>query len=166
MNASLHMLTRVSHWQGVRPKNGTQRALVLFPQDAVPFTCKNDLPIYFHGSMVFGFERDERPPHEGGVKAVVSKYIYSLRIGADEPGEFVTWHWHPEVGGPPDPHVHVRGENGDVPGLRDMHVPTSRVFLEDVLLFAVRDLTARCRDEDTVALEKMRDRTRTWASSK
>jgi hypothetical protein len=51
-----------------------------------------------------------------------------------------------------------------VPGLRDMHLPTARVFLEDILIYAVRDLEATCRDRDTVALEASLARTEAWAT--
>lgn len=163
LNDALHMLTRTSEWRAARPKYGSLRTMLLTPQDTVPFVCDQGLPVYFNGSLMYEFEKDTRPGHEGGVKVIVRKYIYSLRIGSDLDGEFLTWHWHPEVG-EPTPHVHVRAEHVDVPGLRDMHVPTSRVFLEDVLLFAVRDLGASCRDNDPTALKKMRDLTRDWST--
>jgi hypothetical protein len=163
MNGALGHLTRSCSWRAARPWHGTTRALVLLPQDAVPIVCEPSLGMYFHGSLVYAFERDERPGHQGGTKVAIREYTYSLRIGATPDGEFAAWHWHPSTD-VSHPHVHVRADHPDVPGLRDMHLPTARVFLEDVLICAVRDLGARCRDGDVVALEALRDRTKAWAS--
>ena len=163
MNGALGQLTRSSQWLGARPKYGSLRTLVLAPQDSVPFVCEPVLPLYFYGALTYDFERDARSGHEGGRKVAVRGYVYSLRIGADEAGEFVAWHWHPD-GGPSHPHVHVQVDHPDIPRLRSTHLPTARVFLEDILIYAVRDLGARCRDGDVVALEASRTRTETWAT--
>lgn len=166
MNEALGHLTKASQWRAARPgdKSGPW-SLVLLPQDPIPFACGLGASLYFGGGVRFEFERDQRPPHEGGWKVVVREYIYSLRLGPEERDELFGFHWHPSVADRPDPHVHVGAAHQDLAVLNfhDLHVPTARVFFEDVLLFAVRDLTARNRDgDDTSALRSLRDRTRRW----
>jgi hypothetical protein len=59
----------------------------------------------------------------------------------------------------------VRGRRGDdVPELARLHIPTSRIFLEDVLRFAVDNLGARTREGGRDGLVRARDRTRRWAT--
>jgi hypothetical protein len=47
----------------------------------------------------------------------------------DPEGELFAFHWHPDVFAASFPHVHVRGH--------PQHLPTGRVFLEDVLALSV-----------------------------
>lgn len=76
------------------------------------------------------------------------QYIYKLT--AKDKGTF-GWHWHPEVeDGQPAaatvPHVHVY----DTPQER-LHIPTGRVTIEDVFLFAVQEFGVKTRDTDGIA---------------
>jgi hypothetical protein len=68
--------------------------------------------------------------HEGQVptaSGTFDGYVYSLRIGHDEAGEFAAWHWQPREG-PTRLHLHVRVDHEDVSDFRDMHLPSARVF--------------------------------------
>lgn len=139
--------------------------LLLEPDEAIPLPRHQDaVPWYLYAYLRFGFEVDERPGLEGGTKAVTREYIYSLRVGRDDAGEVLTWHWHPGIPDAPDPHLHVRADHQDVPGLDRMHLPTSRVFFEDVLLFAIRNLGVGTQEGGLENLEEMRLRTVRYAS--
>lgn len=163
MNQALGYVTRAGIWRSARPRGDGPWTLQL-TDETLPLPCDRTIPWYLHAYLRFDFETDRRPSHEGGTKVVTREYIYSLRVGADEEGEVLTWHWHPNVGGAPDPHVHVRADHDDVPGLRDLHLPTSRVFFEDILLFAVRNLGVYCREGGEAGLKDLRHRTGSWAS--
>lgn len=163
MNQCLGMITGSAIWRVSHPTNDGPRSLILVPE-AAPLPCDRTLPWYFYGAVRFDFEKDTRDSHEGGMKVVTREYVYSLRIGPHEEGEVITWHWHPAIADAAEPHVHVRALHEDVPGLRDLHIPTSRVFLEDVLIFAVQGLGVRCREGGLEELHKIRRRTRNWAT--
>lgn len=105
----------------------------------------------------------ERPTVEDR-KVVTREYIYSVRVGRDVEGEVFAWHWHPGREETSHPHVHVRAEHEDLPKLRDSHIPTGRVFLEDILLFAIRNLDVTCRDGGEDRLEELRRRTGRYVS--
>jgi hypothetical protein len=95
---------------------------------------------------------------------VVREYIYSLGVGTEDDAEVIAWHWHPRVENQPEPYVYVRAMHDDVPGLARLHIPTSRIFLQDVLLFAVDNLGARTREGGRDGLVRARDRIRRWAT--
>jgi hypothetical protein len=161
MNSALSLVTRATTWRAARPKSGTLWAMVLL-DDPVPLICRPERQLFLSAILAFEFELDTREGHKGGMKAAIRKYIYSLRTGRDEADEFVSWHWHPE--NRLQPHVHVRAGHSDVAGLRDMHIPTSRVFFEDVLLFAITELNATCREGAVELLAESRRRTHDWAT--
>ena len=161
MNGALSLVTRATTWRAARPKTGNRWALVLL-DDPVPLVCRPERALFLSASLAFEFEPDYREGHKGGVKAVTRKYIYGLRTGRDEADEFLAWHWHPENRA--QPHVHIRTNHPDVAGLPGMHIPTSRVFFEDVLLFAVSELDATCRDGAQDLLAESLRRTHDWAS--
>ena len=166
MNRALGYVTRSGQWRAARPAGTGLWTLLLEPTEAIPLPCDRDaVPWYLYAYLRFGFDVDDRPGLEGGSKVVTREYIYSLRVGHDSGGEVLTWHWHPGIPDAPDPHLHVRGvDHVDVPGLSDMHLPTSRVFFEDVLLFGIRNLGVRCQEGGVENLEEMRLRTVRYAS--
>jgi hypothetical protein len=165
MNQGLGYVTRAGQWRAARPQGSGLWTLLLQPDETIPLPRDQDaVPWYLFAYLRFGFEVDERPGLEGGTKAVTREYIYSLRVGRDEAGEVIAWHWHPGIPAAPDPHVHVRATHPDVPTLSDLHIPTSRVFFEDVLLFAIRNLGVRCQEGGRENLEEMRLRTVRYAS--
>lgn len=73
-------------------------------------------------------------PERGPWKASTVAYFYRVEDG--EGGELASWHWHPHIERAPRPHAHVAGP------LASMHLPTSRVSIEDVLGFVITELEA------------------------
>ena len=161
MNVALGYVTRSAIWRAARPKVGATWALIL-TDEPVPLICKPERSLFFTGSMAFVFERESRGGLGGGWKVKVTKYLYSLRASRDEADELFSWHWN--SGDWPEPHVHVMAQHEELPSLERMHIPTNRVFFEDVLLFAISELGATCRDGAVEQLVESRRRTRKWAS--
>ena len=85
MNVALAHVTRVAQWRAARPGSGSARVLVL-NEDPVRLVCETELTLFLSGYVSFDFERDGRESHEGGVKAVVREYIYSLRTAPEGGG--------------------------------------------------------------------------------
>jgi hypothetical protein len=164
MNMALGLVTRSTQWRASRPRHRDGLWTLLLEEDPAPFPCDAAPPVLLSAYLLFEFERDQRESHVGGMKVITREYIYSLRTAPEEEAELITWHWHPAVKGAPHPHVHVRADREDVPGLRDMHIPTSRVFFEDVLLFAIENLSVTCRQGGQDSLRESLRRTRNWAS--
>jgi hypothetical protein len=161
MNVALGFVTRSAIWRAARPKVGDAWALIL-SEEPVPLICAPQRPLFFTGTMGFRFEIDQREGHVGGWKVSTTKYTYSLRSSRDDEDELIAWHWN--IDDWPDPHVHVLATHGALPGLDRMHIPTNRVFFEDVLLFTISELGATHREGATEQLIESRRRTRRWAS--
>lgn len=170
MNRALEIVTRAGHWRTARPTKDPPWTLVLMPTDTLPLPCdREDLAFYLFAYVKFDFEVDHRPGLEGGAKVRTLEYVFSLLLSRSRDDEFISWHWHPNRGdamGPrkPYPHVHVVGRHAEVGDLRDLHLPSNRVFLEDVLLFAIDDLHIRCREGGRDTLVELLERTRRYAS--
>jgi hypothetical protein len=87
---------------------------------------------------------------------------YSYDIEGLEGHEVVTYHYdsRPELYGEPNPytkpHLHVRGLNTPLP-MGKAHFPTGRISIEEVLLFAIRELGIEVRRPDAVAFLEQGD---------
>jgi hypothetical protein len=74
-------------------------------------------------------------PHSelnGQFKAKTQEYSYRLLGGPEEQNEIIAYHWHPLEPGVHWPHLHLKA-------LPKVHLPTSRVCLEDVVSMLIRD---------------------------
>jgi hypothetical protein len=109
----------------------------------------------------------EAEGERGPWKTTVAQYEYALLN--DDGDELLGFHWHPE--GRSEvvwPHVHVGSVALDKAGAlsRRVHVPTSRVAVEDVLRVAIMDLGVQpLRDDWKPVFRETQDvfeRWRTW----
>lgn len=150
----------------IRPrKPGMPWALLLTAEDVAPLVCTTGFRFYLAATVEFDMEKDRRSGYEGGTKAVVRKYIYAIQADQHPDSELVSWHWHPAISPEhPHPHIHVKADHEDLPGLRDMHLPSWRVTFEDVLLFAIRDLKVGVQEGAAANIQASVERTRRYAS--
>jgi hypothetical protein len=76
-------------------------------------------------------------PSKGPFRMTTMRYDYELSERGDV---MFGWHWHPESKRSTVrwPHLHLPPGSA----YRSKHVPTGRVALEDVLLFAINDMNA------------------------
>lgn len=103
----------------------------------VPMRCSFGGRLFLWSTIQFEFTENTRP--SGGRKVSTRHYSHSVYLDEDAQVELLSWQWHPLDAGPTYPHLHVHG--GDLVGqsLHKLHLPTGRVFLEDVLLFLLND---------------------------
>ena len=94
---------------------------------------------------------EDEDPDRGPWRVTIAQYHYALRRGGPEgkPPRMLTYQWHPR----PDarfnyPHVHLGPASGAHGHLRNTHIPTGRVALEDVIRYAISQLGARALRED------------------
>lgn len=106
--------------------------------------------VYLAANQSFTYEKHGRFVGEYKVKTL--GYIYAVGLGPSREDTIVAWHWHPE--NRPDCHAHVYAPHDLLPeGLAELHIPTSRVSMEQVLRFLIQDLGVRARTgwEDAIA---------------
>jgi hypothetical protein len=84
------------------------------------------------------FRAVPHPEAKDQFKAKTQEYSYRLMRGPDEQAEILAYHWHPNDPGVKYPHLHVK----EIP---KVHLPTSRVCLEDFVEMLMRDYRVRPR---------------------
>jgi len=121
----------------------------------------SDGDVFLRSTIQFRYEDDPRHPGE----RKVSTEHYGHTVGTSEslkPGLY-SWEW--SLAEPRYPHLHVRRGDPDYPGLAKYHIPTGRVFFEDVLRFLIADHNVECAREDwDVVLSESWRRVSIWAS--
>jgi hypothetical protein len=65
---------------------------------------------------------------------------YHFALLTTEQREIIAFHWHPDVPGRPEPHLHLGVASKASTLLRQAHIPASIVTLPQVLRFAIREL--------------------------
>lgn len=146
-----------------RPTGGDSRLLIL-TRDPVELICDPMRPLFFSGLMQFEFEVDTREGHDGGWKIGTRKYSFSLKAGPDDSDEFMSWHWDRSETNWPEPHAHAVVERRGIQAFDRLHIPTGRVFFEEVLIFAIKEFHAKCDETALDQLADMARRTRRWAT--
>jgi hypothetical protein len=113
--------------------------------DLIMLRCKDQSKIYMeldqHVKVV-------KVDTDKGARFRVStlKYVYAFYKPVDD--AFVGWHFHPELEGIKIPHMHIYDKNTDEETkagckphiVHNMHLPSGRVSLEDVIAFAIYEL--------------------------
>jgi len=90
---------------------------------------------YLRSSLQYRYADDDRFPGE----RKVSTHDYAHTLGETpslKPGLY-SWEWAARE--PRYPHVHVRRGHRDFAGLGKIHIPTGRVFFEDVVRFLIEE---------------------------
>lgn len=86
------------------------------------------------------FEYVDHPDRAGERKVRTCHYAHTVSRDDMSTDEVFSWQWHPLETGPTYPHLHVHGTELLGQTLHKLHIPTGRVFLEDVLSFLIEDL--------------------------
>jgi hypothetical protein len=86
---------------------------------------------------IIRFSYGEHPKFTGERKVFTHEYAHT--VGADQSlkPQLYSWEWN--TAEPTYPHVHVRRSDPQHKGLGKLHIPTGRVFFEDVLLFLIKE---------------------------
>jgi hypothetical protein len=116
--------------------------------NALSLNCGVAEHLYLWSTIQFEYT-DHPDPDRKGERKVKTRY-YSHTVTRDDMSsdEVFSWQWHPLADGPTYPHLHVHG--GELLGtsLHKLHVPTGRVFLEDVISFLIKDVGVVPATED------------------
>lgn len=129
--------------------------LVTAPDRFVTLTAGTGASLYLTASQSLTVDRHRAAVIKGslftGYKVRLTGYVYSIGPVPDPDASFVEWHWHPRDGGETHAHVHVRDELLGTVG--KLHLPTSRVFFEQVVAFPVGDLKVDAPDDWRTVLD-------------
>ena len=105
--------------------------------DGSPVRISTDPPIFLTVLQNYRLVEFEGP--RGPWKVSIVSYYYSLEDGE---GHEVLYHWHPQgQSNVTFPHIHLRtgGQLGHT-DIGEVHFPTGRVALEDVLRLAIQEV--------------------------
>jgi hypothetical protein len=117
--------------------------------------------VYLRSTMRFTYEDDRR--FEGERKVATSLYAHTAAHRQDLSPELYSWEW--AASEPTYPHLHVRRSDMDFGGLGKFHIPTGRVFFEDVLTFLIREhFVQPVRDDWEAVLTESHRRVSTFAT--
>ncbi len=117
--------------------------------------------LYLRSTIQFHYDEDAR--FTGERKVSTDHYAHTLSESPALKPELFSWEWN--AAEPRWPHVHVHRRNPDFKGLGKLHVPTGRVFFEDVLRFLFHDLDIRpARDDWREVLDETAGRVGRWAT--
>jgi hypothetical protein len=83
------------------------------------------------------FEYIDHPRYPGERKVSTLEYAYTLSHDETLGVSLFSWEWNPSSEVWPEPHLHIGRGNPEVAGLHKHHIPTGRVALEHVLLYAI-----------------------------
>lgn len=129
---SLSRFHRRAQW---RPRYGDDDCTVATLPRLIPVSCKDRSDLYL--AAVFGFHAEKEEGRRAW-RVVLDSYYYALCLNDDLDAEMVAWHWHPGT----DwwlPHVHVHWREAPIDDFGRVHIPTSYVTFEQVLLFLMQD---------------------------
>jgi hypothetical protein len=162
MDQALHLVRGDAHWIVGRQAVGDFWWARLNPEEVL-LPGAETIPIFLSATIEFTHQDDARPERRRERKVATRKYIFTIS-GPEASATLFEWHWHPTTSPERrDPHIHVTGTNA-LGALDRLHIPSWRVWFEDVLLFAIEDLEIPCRDGAAEVLRDNRDRARRWAS--
>lgn len=125
-------------WTTGPPPRGPEDALALSTsEDPVRLRTEGD-PLFLTAGQLFHFT--DHPVYTGERKVSTDAYSYHVRSSDIPNGEMFQWHWHPDVEGRSECHIHIGAVHEPRGHLGRLHVPTSRVSFEQVLLFLIHEL--------------------------
>ena len=137
-------------WYPAKTARGEDEWILRTNPECVELRTLTDATLYLSAKQNFTVGHHHRLLGEGlfsGWKAHTVGYVYSIGIVADPEQTIFDWHWHP-----PDPrythaHVNVR-EPESLGDVGKFHLPTSRVYFEQVIGFLIVGMEVRTRVED------------------
>lgn len=83
------------------------------------------------------FTYEDHPKFDGERKVGTHGYAHTLAESAELKPQLYSWEW--AAAEPVYPHLHLRRSDRAFKGIGKLHIPTGRVFFEDVLLFLISE---------------------------
>lgn len=131
LNLSLTTLSSEAIW--VVSPSGELRAAVTVPP--ILRLRTSDSSLYLRSTIQFTCEDDDLHPGE----RKVSTHHYAHTLGPSETFDTQLYSWEWAAADPTYPHVHLRRSDPEFHGLGKLHIPTGRVFFEDVARFLIEE---------------------------
>jgi hypothetical protein len=91
--------------------------------------------IYLRSTIQFTYA--EHPRFPGEKKAATHQYAHTVGESETLKPQLYSWEW--AAAEPTYPHLHLRRSDPAFEGLGKLHIPTGRVFYEDVLRFLIQE---------------------------
>lgn len=159
---SLGCVTNDHHWL-IWPSKYTKDELVATPAaDPLQLQCSADPNLFLKAAQNFHYV--PHPDYPGEWKVKTDRYAYSLSLTEGFDQELLAFHWHPGSS-VTTPHVHAALVGG--PSFHKIHIPTGRIFLEDVIRLAIEGFgVVPLRDDWSAMLGDAADRVREFGSWK
>jgi len=132
LNRSLSTVCGRGIWM-VTPATGGSFAAVTNPP-VVPLKTNNDR-IYLRSTVQFTYV--DNPRYPGERKAATHQYAHTVGESDTLRPQLYSWEWAATE--PTYPHLHLRRSDPAFEGLGKLHIPTGRVFYEDVLRFLIQE---------------------------
>jgi hypothetical protein len=159
LNKALSAVSSTALWRvGI---SGDGNAAFTVPEVVALPTPDPELTIHLRSTMRFSYE--SHPTFSGERKVATSYYAHT--VGQDEELQPQLYSWEWAAAEPTYPHLHLRRSDPAFHGLGKLHIPTGRVFFEDVLQFLIRDHDVKPAREDWAeVLEECHRRVSTFAT--
>ena len=93
------------------------------------------IPLYLRSTLEIDY--GDHPDFDGERKVNTFSYAHTVGRSDSLKPQFYSWEWAAVE--PMYPHVHVRMKDPDYHGLGKLHIPTGRVFFEEILLFPLAE---------------------------
>lgn len=132
MTQDVLQVKRDGYWPAEAPHAVTLRS-------GQPVALRGDVGLHLRVTQHYRIIEDPELGERGPFKCSTTAYWYSLEN--EQESEILAYQWHPDGSSAITwPHLHI-GEAGHVgwPHLREAHLPTGRVALEEVLRLAIHE---------------------------
>ena len=99
-------------------------------------------------------------PNERAWQPTVTEYTYTFGFEGEAGQEFLAYHWHPDPRQKVRyPHIHLEaGASAGIVQLQKAHIPTGRIDIPALIVFAIESLGVKPLREDwTAVLEQLSD---------
>ncbi len=103
-----------------------------------------DSQIFIRSTIQYEYTDHQRFPGER--KASTHQYAHTVGESESLKPQLYSWEWASAE--PTYPHLHLRRSDPEFHGLGKLHIPTGRVFYEDVLRFLIKEHVVEPARED------------------
>ena len=158
LDKSLSTVCPTAMWR-VGPRDEGFAAFTVPP--VVTLRTVGGIPLYLRSTLEIDY--GDHPDFDGERKVNTFSYAHTVGRSDSLKPHFYSWEWAAVE--PMYPHVHVRMKDPDYHGLGKLHIPTGRVFFEEILLFPLAEhQVAPQRDDSKAVLEESLRRVLMWSS--
>jgi hypothetical protein len=150
LQRSLGLIAKAGSWYPSKTARGGEEWVMRTSPDNIELRTVHGSVLFLTAAQNFVVRFHHRLVLDAGLitgyKAHTTGYAYSVGIVPDPDQALLEWHWHPPDPGYTHAHVHVRDET--LGNVGKLHLPTARVFFEQVVGFLIVGLEVEATVED------------------